>query len=396
MQNTELLSLDRLRQLAETPGPCITIVLSGPGIGNSAAELKDALNKVRRELKSRGIDPEPLVKPIDQAVHAYRGDNQSRGSIGVLRAPSVLEVFGINLSIPAKVEVGDRFHAGALLSMIEAQKHFYILALSQNRTRILECTQNSSEEIPFPEGFPASLADAMQTRKPDHVLDNGSAGGPSTGAMGRVMFGTTTDREDKDEYMLHFFMQLDRAVNIALKGTKDPLIAVGVEHEIALYRRVNTYPALVEPGVHGAADGLDGRDIHQRALELLEQQIKQPGNEVPADFDKRVGTGHASTHIQDIVAAAWEGRVSHLFFQCDAQYMGTFDAVRQRVKHTEDPLDTPIDLVESAAWQTILHGGVARVLPGAAMPKGVPVCALFRYPAPATVAAAGSPAEISS
>jgi hypothetical protein len=227
----------------------------------------------------------------------------------------------------------------------------------------------------------------METRQPDHVLDNSSAGGPSTGSMGRVMFGTGTDREGKDEYLHNFFRQVDRAVNVVLKGSKDPLVTVGVEHEIALYGRLNTYAGLVEPGVHGAADGLEGRDMHQRALELLEQHMKQPGNEVPADFDKRVGTGHASTHIQDIVAAAWEGRVSHFYFQRNAQYQGSFDPVRHRVKHTDDPLETPTDLVESAAWQTIQHGGIARVLPASAMPKGVPVCALFRYPAPATMSA---------
>ena len=186
--------------------------------------------------------------------------------------------------------------------------------------------------------------------------------------------------------MLHFFTQLDRGVNIVLKGSDVPLIPVGVEHEVALYRRINTYPQLIEPGVYGAADGLELAEIHRRASELLQQQRSQPGYEVPADFDKRVGTGHASTHFQDIMVAAAAGRVSHLFFQPNTTYMGTFDPVRQRVKHTVDPLDSPQPLIEVAAWETILHGGIVRVLPGSAMPNGVPVCALFRYPAPANAA----------
>ena len=269
---------------------------------------------------------------------------------------------------------------------MEAQKVFYILALSQNRTRILKCTQDDSEEVPFPAGVAVSLADAMQTRKPDHVLDNRASGGPSTGSMGGVMFGTSTDREDKDEYMLHFFMELDKAMNLVLKGSGDPLVPVGVEHEIALYRRVNTYPHLLEPGIHGAPDGLEGGEMHRRALELLEQRVREPGNEVPADFDKRVGTGHASTHIQEIVAGAWEGRVSHFYFQPNAHYMGTYDHVRQRVKRTDDPLDSPVDLIDAAAWQTVLHGGQVRLLPGSALPNGVPACALFRYPVPSGAA----------
>ena len=74
------------------------------------------------------------------------------------------------------------------------------------------------------------------------------------------MFGTSSDREDKDEHMLHFFLGIDKAVQTALKESRNSLVPVGVEQELALYRRVNTYADLVEPGVHGAPDGLEGRD----------------------------------------------------------------------------------------------------------------------------------------
>ena len=68
--------------------------------------------------------------------------------------------------------------------------------------------------------------------------------------------------------------------------------------------------------------------------------------------------------------------------------------MRQRVKHTSDPLDSPVDLIEEAAYQTILQGGEAKIVAGAAMPNGVPVCALFRYPAVET-SAATEPVETS-
>jgi hypothetical protein len=213
------------------------------------------------------------------------------------------------------------------------------------------------------------------------VLDSSITAGPSMGAGTRVMFGTSGDTEARDEYIVHFFVELDRAVVNALRGATEPLIPAGVDHELAMYRRINTYPHLVEPGISGAPDGLEGGEMHRRALELLDRRATEMGTEVPADFDKRVGTGHASTHLQEIITAAWEGRISHLFFQSNAIYMGTFDPVRHRVKHTDNPVDSPRDLIDSAAEQTILHGGMAKILPASAMPNGVPVCALMRYPA---------------
>jgi hypothetical protein len=327
-------------------------------------------------LKDRGVDGEELLRPVAAAATEAKSE---KGGLVILRAPSLMQIHRV-ASVRPIVRVDEHFDVRTLLNIAAERKLFYILALSQNRTRILKCTQDRCEEIPFPAGFPTSLEDAMQTSKPDHDLENRSSGGPSIGS-GKVLFGTSSDKDAKDEYMLHFFEELDKAVKSALKDSGAPLVPVGVEQEIALYRRVNTYPHLAEPGVPGAPDGLEGGEMHRRAVEMLKRRAEEPGREVPGDFDKRVGTGHASTNIQEIVAGAYEGRVSHFFFQAKAEYLGAYDPVRQRVKHTGDPLDSPVDLVETAAFHTIRQGGEAKILPGSAMPNGVPVCALFRYPA---------------
>jgi hypothetical protein len=209
------------------------------------------------------------------------------------------------------------------------------------------------------------------------MLDNRSAGGPSMGSMRGVMFGTTTEREDKYERLLQFFSALNRGLQ-PLFAENIPVVPVGVEHELALYRTVNTYPHLVEPGIHGAPDGLKGGEMHRRALELLGATLPEPIRKTLENFDKQVGTGHASVHAQEIVKAAFEGRVASLFLQQDAQYHGDFDAARQRVRHAEDSEEN--DLLNDAIVQTIANGGFAAVLPASAMPQGVPVCATFRYP----------------
>lgn len=374
-----------MRELMATPGPCITIVLAGNETGDTAMELKAALNSLRAKLEHQKVNAESLLAPIADAAREFRGETKSKGNVAILQAPSLTRAFRVGRAVKAVARVAERFDVRALLEIRNAQKKFYILALSQNRTRLLECTESTAREIELP-GAPSSLGESRHTRKPDHVLDNRSSAGPSMGAGGGVLFGTSGDADDKYEFLLDFFQELDKGVNAALRQSTDPLIVAGVEHEIALYRRANTYPHLIEPGVHGSPDGLEGGEIHRRALELLEQREAANGTEVPADFDKRVGTGHASIHIQEIVTAAWEGRVSHLYLQQNASYTGVFDPVRQRVKHTDDPLESPVDLVESAAEQTILHGGEVKILAGTAMPSGVPVCALMRY-------AAATPAE---
>jgi hypothetical protein len=367
-----------IRELFRVPGPCITVVLAGDQMGDTAIEWKDATAAIRGEFERRGRESEQLIAPIAARMEEARFAKAS-GSIVILRSPSVMEAHRVH-GLKSLVRVDDHFDVRTVLALEAARKGFYILALSQNRTRILRCTQDTAEEVPFPAGFPSSLADAMQTRPPDHMLDNRSSGGPSIGA-GTVMFGTSSDRDTKDEYLLHFFKSVDRAMHVVLNGSEEPLVPAGVEHEIALYRRVNTYPALAGPGVSGAPDGMESGEMHRRAVQLLEQREQEPGRVVPADFDRRVGNGLASTHIQEIVPAAFEGRVSQFFFQANARYPGAYDSAGHRVKRAEDSLERPVDLIEKAAYQTILQGGEARILAARAMPDGVPVCAVFRYAA---------------
>jgi hypothetical protein len=367
-----------VRELLRSPGPCITVVLEGSEAGDTAIELKNAIAAIRGELQKQGADSEALLRPIAEAGAEARFV-KARGSIVILRSPAVMEVHRAR-NLRSLVRVARHFDVRTLVALEAAHKSFSVLGLSQKRTRILKCTEDTFPEVPFPPGFPSNLADAMQTSQPDHVLDNRMTAGPSIGT-GTVMFGTTTDREAKDEYLLHFFRDVDNAVNALMRGSGEPLVAAGVEHEIALYRRVNTYPELLEAGVQGAPDGMGSGELHRRALELLNAREQEPGRAVPADFDRRVSFGLASTHIQEIVPAAFAGRVLQFFFQANAKYAGVYDAARQMVKRPEDTFETPVDLIELAAYQTILQGGEARILAAKAMPEGAAVCALFRYAA---------------
>jgi hypothetical protein len=82
-------------------------------------------------------------------------------------------------------------------------------------------------------------------------------------------------------------------------------------------------------------------------------------------FDKLAGTGHASAHVQEIVAAASTGRVERLFLSKNAAIPSALDGC--------------LDPLNMAAVQTLRHGGDVQTLPEASMPLGTAVCAIFRY-----------------
>jgi hypothetical protein len=277
-----------------------------------------------------------------------------------------------------RVFVGPRFYIRPLLAELTRLRDFALLALSQKNVRLLHCTTRTSEEVSFPNDVIPSYDAWMNSAKPDHVLDNKATGGPSTGHMKGVMFGTSSDREDKDEYLAHFYKQIDRGVDEVLRGTRQPLVLCGVEYELALYRSVNTYPHLLEEAVQGAPNGLKSGEMHARALEALEREYNRDIDAKLAEWNHKVGGG-GSNRLEEAVPAAFEGRVVTLLVSDSIEKPGTFDETTYTMKGPESGTVGDEDLVNDAAVQTILHAGQVLVVPNSKMPDGAPLAAIYRF-----------------
>ena len=165
----------------------------------------------------------------------------------------------------------DNFFIRPLLHLLTRENEFYVLAAAQKHARLLRCTRFTSEEAPLPKETPTTLRDATQTRKPDHVLENRASPGPSMGSSPGVMFGTNTDKEDRDEYLGHWYRELAAGVEDTIRDTGAPMILCCVEYEQPLYRAANAYPHLLADAVTGAPDSFKGGELHKRAMEVLDR-----------------------------------------------------------------------------------------------------------------------------
>jgi hypothetical protein len=279
--------------------------------------------------------------------------------------------------------VGNRFQIRPLLPLMSRDQRFYLLALSQKHVRLLLCSWRDVHEIPLLGAAPQNLETWLNNRIPDHVLDNRAKAGPSVGSMHGVMFGTSTDRERHDEYLIHFFKEIDKGLHKLLGAQNVPLLLAGVESETALYRKVNTYPQLLEPTVHGSPDGLSYSDLHTRAVEVVKRIFSAPLRKVLRDFKDFRDTNRVSFSIPEILKRAHEGRVADLLIRKDAQYIGTWDGVVVQVR--SDPVsskDSSVqdnDLLNVAALETLSHRGKVFALKPSEMPIESDAAALLRF-----------------
>jgi hypothetical protein len=358
----EVVSFDDLRSLAAARAPCITAGISIPDPLQLHARIQNLIRGIERHLKDAGVNSEEeftLVQPIRTLANAIEEEHDWSIGLILYRSPDLFRHFWLRDTIEDFVTVSQTFQIRPLLSVVSREQKFYVLALSQKHTRLVMYTYQSRQELQLRRLAPQSLRAWMNTRAPDHVLDNRSAGGPSVGKMKGVLFGTNTDRERHEEYLKHFFKEVDNGVHHILLGQTAPLILAGVEEEVALYRRVNSYSRLMEQAVLGSPDAFEPNELHDRAMEIA-REIPPPPLQKALDHLKDIfGTKLALSNMNEIVQRADEGRVADLLL-CDDQ----------------GPQE---DLLNLAAVRTIQHRGQAFTVKKSMLPPETDAVAILRY-----------------
>ncbi len=373
MTASQPLTAREIKEFAGTTGPCVTVMLPAYLPGNARQKLG---TRLRRAVESTGRngDFKPLLKPVLALADELNSEPQGQ-SLVIFRSEDQMRQYWVDTAVPESVVVASNFYIRPLLQRTNGERQFYLLALSQKDVRLLRCSEHDSEEIDPGPKFPRNLMEFAALDQPDHVLDNRSSAGPSNGGGKGVMFGTSSDKEAKDEYLVHFY----KAVNDALidflgAHIKVPVVLAGVDYELAMYRRVNTYPHLCEEGVQGAPNGMKGGEMHAKALEVLHRHEQKELEGLLAQLNKQSGETSAA-RPEDVVAFAYQGRVMHLFVAENASLVGSFNREAFRAEGgTGDE-----DLVNAAAVQTILHSGRVHVLPAERMPDGRSMACLTRY-----------------
>ncbi len=368
-----------LREIISARPPCVTISAPAEGPQQLRVRLKNAVKSLAGKLQHRSgdnKDERTLLEPLQDIGQVLESGKDGHGLV-VFRSANVFTSIWTREPVREEVVVADHFQIRTLLPQLTGERKFYILALSQKHVRLLRCADHGCEEADLPHSAPRNYDEWMNTAKPDHDLDNRSIAGPSSGTSSGILFGTSVGKEKKDQYLLHFYRAVDNGVHEALRNDPAPLVLAGVEYELSLYHAVTQDEHVVPGGVHGAADGLKGGELHARALELANEYFKAPVRKALATFDE-AGAERRSITVKEIVPAAWDGRIAQLFLHETAEYRGVFRVETHQIKKHDTNGDEE-DLLNAAAVQTLAHGGNVFVLPGEEMPNGVAAAALFRW-----------------
>jgi hypothetical protein len=358
--------------------------VAGPEIQQDPIRLKNLLVEAETQLLQLGIAKSTISTMLEPGRALLENDrfwrHQSQG-LALFLTPDRMRLYRLPLDFPAAVFVGDRFHLKPLLPLFTSDRYFYLLALSQNQVRLFQATRYHISEISL-EGVPTSLEDALQYEDPEEQLQfhNVSGDGSVPQYHGHGV-GTTADKQG----IGRFLAKVHAGLQPYLNQEAAPLVLASVEYLQPIYHEINTYPHLVEQGITGNPDVAEPDTLRADAWPLVAELLDSAQQAAIAQYHNMQGTGKAGDQLNELIPAACRGQVDILFTTANDHFWGEYDPMTGQVEHHDAPQPGDRDLLDLAAVQTFLQGGIVYLLEAKAMPTDTAAAAVYRYGVPAEV-----------
>lgn len=382
-----LFSVEELRMLVgERANPCLSIFLpthrAGADRQQDPIRYKNLLREAEDTLLDRGMrrpDVGKLLAPAHELLKDGLFWQHQREGLAVFISPSpgMFHHYRVPIRLEAGVVIANQFHTKPLLPLLSGDGQFYVLALSQNEIRLLEGTRFTVSEIEL-EDIPQRLAEMLRPENLERQVQFHTST-PQGGQRAAMFHGHGGGDEESKERLVRFFQRVDDALREILNEKRIPLVLAGVDYLLPLYQRANTYGYLAEEGIPGNPETLTPDDLHARAWAIVEPIFQRAQAEARERFSSLLATGQASHQLPEVVPAAAYGRVETLFVAVGHPEWGSFDPDTGRIELHQSARPDSISLLDLAATQTILNGGVVYAVPPAEIPGGSTVAAVFRY-----------------
>jgi hypothetical protein len=286
------------------------------------------------------------------------------------------------LELQELVIVSERFHIKPLIPLFTGDARFYVLALSQNEVRLLQGTRYSVDHVDL-EKVPDSLNEALKWNDPERRLQWHTRTGSTTdGRRAAIYHGHgVASADDPKDYIRRYFRQIDDGVRHLLRDERAPLVSAGVDHVLSLYREANKYQRLLEEAIVGNPEELSAEELHRQAWVIVQPHFQRAREEAAAQYRRLAvaESGLASNEVQEIVPAAYHGRVDTLFTALRSQHWGLFDVDRNTLVLHKEAKPGDEDLLDFAAAHTLLNAGTVYAVEAGKVPDGGPLAAVFRY-----------------
>jgi hypothetical protein len=325
---------------------------------NLASEAVGQLEAVRADRRA--------VRDVRESLDELADDEEfwaeQARSLAVFASPRALRTFRLPNRLTNAVEVADRFYVKPLLRAVTFPQAAFVLALAAGSVRLIEVIR---EGPPFMVEVPGLPTDAASAAGKASIADRSPV---------RRMQGS----EGQKVRLRQFARKVDQALRGVLTGFELPLILAATDPLDPIYRSLNSYPHLVEPGIGGSPDGVPAQELAAAARKVLDEVYASELAAIRDRFELRLSDGRASTDVATVARAATYGAVETLLVDIDQKVPGHLDEESGAVTFSEDDAAS-YGVIDEIARRVLLSGGRVLAVRGDDVPDGGPVAAILRY-----------------
>jgi hypothetical protein len=389
----ELVTYAQLRKLLETGAePCVSIFMpthrQGRDTRQDPTHLKNLLREAEDKLVTqgmRGTEARDLLEPARLLLDDPNFWQFNDQGLAIYIGKGIFRAYKLPVEVEDTCFVNTRFEIKPLLPLLEG-KLFYVLAVSLNDARLLECTTHGCHIVPLPADVAKSKEDAMggEDENEPHIhrveVSYHSAGGVSAFGMAGSAHGHAEDLQQKtSEDERYFFRQLDDGVRRVMSDVDAPVVIAGVDKKVSAYREASQIKHIAEAHIQGNPEHVDNALLHEKAMQILEPMWHAELNRLQEHYGNATGKGLASNDVQEIVRETATGRVGILFVSPRATYYGKFDE-NSMAAMPADPDDPEAeDLIDRATVNALMTGAQVVVCEPEQVPGNRELGAIFRY-----------------
>ncbi|HET6569320.1 MAG TPA: hypothetical protein VFG50_15235 [Rhodothermales bacterium] len=392
----DIISSEDLREMAELRAAhCVSLYMPTyrfqSQLSQNPIRLKNLLRSARQQLDDAGVpqyDVETLLQP---AVDLFGNDDfwlSMSDGLAAFLAPGFSRFLRLPVQFEELVVPNGRFHLTPLFPLVAADQKFYVLALSQKRVKLYQCTPYTVSEVHAP-SMPESIQEALWADDHEAGRTQLHPGTSTSGASAQAAFHAHGYNEQDmikrpHDDLFRFFQQVDYGLREALGEERAPLVLACVEYYVPIYHEANEYPGLItDRFVPGNFEYENTRTLHEQAWNAVRPIFLKKCEDAIARFNQLLNTDGdmASDDLKEIVPASVFSRVDTVFVPVTEHLWGQYDADQNTVEIHEERAAGDEDLLDLVAVHTYLNGGTVHAVEETTMPVKNAIAATFRYPA---------------
>lgn len=366
---------------------CVSLYLPTHRRGREVREGPIRLSNLLRDARERAIASGLATRSVTQTLMPLQDllddsqfwNHQAEG-LALFAADGALRQYPLPYPVDELVTVGQRFNVRWLLPAIDSGQRFFVLMLSQNRVRLLQCSRQAVQDVDLPE-MPRSLGDALGHDWEEKSLQFHTVGKRSAGRDDAMFHGQGRGNDESKSEIRRFLQAVDAELRGLLGDSDTPLVLATVGYVASIYRQVSCLPQLLPQGIDGNPDQADTDEVRRQALRIVESQRLDACEQQLARLASIAHTPRATLDLPTVLAAARDARIEVMLVSTGKPVWGTFDPNNGAVDISDHRRANDEDLLDLAVSKSLGTG--ARVL-GAApdrMPKAAAVAAILRFDA---------------